>query len=310
MAGLIPDFIDSEGSEFVDNLLQKILRKMYQGLWDGTNKLFGEMNGVLENGLSTARDVISKNPEEWNKSAYVFIQTVSEEAIVPIAAAFFTFLFCWQLISMQKESNRMHQNKPQEILIVLVTLAVCLVACAKSFDIVNGLFSIANWAVKKIPSGFTADSGTLTSLPLAYNLDTYGFGDVFLMFGNLVLTLLAKLCTYVIVVAIYVRVNVWYLELLMYMASSAIPFSTFINKEWGQVGMNYLRKMLAMTFEGFYMLLAFGMYQAIVGRVLNGFATTSDTYLLAMVTTIGCGVALFQLISKAGSISASVFNAH
>lgn len=252
MAGLIPDFIDSEGSEFVDNLLQKILRKMYQGLWDGTNKLFGEMNGVLENGLSTARDVISKNPEEWNKSAYVFIQTVSEEAIVPIAAAFFTFLFCWQLISMQKESNRMHQNKPQEILIVLVTLAVCLVACAKSFDIVNGLFSIANWAVKKIPSGFTADSGTLTSLPLAYNLDTYGFGDVFLMFGNLVLTLLAKLCTYVIVVAIYVRVNVWYLELLMYMASSAIPFSTFINKEWGQVGMNYLRKMLAMTFEGFY----------------------------------------------------------
>lgn len=303
-------FEEKEGSEFIDNLLQKILKKMYQGLWDGTNELFKEMNGVLQNGLGIAKDVISKNPEEWNGSAYAYIQTVSENVIVPIAAAFFTFLFCWQLISMQKESNRMHQNKPQEILIVLVTLAICLIACAKSFDIVNGLFSIENWAVKNMPGGFSADSGTLTALPLPSSLDTYGFGDVFLMFGNLVLTLLAKIFTYVIVVAIYIRVNVWYLELLMYMASAAIPFSTFINKEWGQVGMNYLRKMLAMAFEGFYMLLAFGMYQAIAGRVLNGFATTPDAYLMAMVTSIGCGVALFMIISKAGSISASVFNAH
>ncbi len=306
----MPDDILEMGSEFIDNLLQKICKGMYQGLWDITNDMFNAMNGVLTSGMNTSRDIISQTPEEWNSAAYSYVQSVTENAVIPIAACFLTFVFCWQIISMVKESNQLHNIKPQNMTLVMITLAVCLLVCARSFDIVNGLFSIAKWAVEKMPGGFTADTGTLTELPVSRDLDQYGFGDVFGMFANLVLTFIAKIFTYVIVAAIYIRVNIWYLELLMYMAASPMPFSTFMNKEWGQIGMNYLRKMLAMCFEGFFMLLAFGLYQAIAGRVLTGFASTSDSYLMAMVTSIGCGVALLMIISKAGNISASVFNAH
>ncbi len=301
-------------SEWTDNLLQKICMGMYQGLWSVTNKLYEAMNGILSSGMTMSRNIISKTPQEWNGEAYSYIETVVNDAVIPIAACFLTFVFCWQIISMVKESNQFHNIKPQNMTLVLITLAVCLIVCARSFDIVNGLFSISKWAVDHMPGGFSADAGTLTELPLPNELDRYGFGDVFGMFGNLVVTLIAELFTYVLVAAIYIRVNIWYLELLIYMAASPMPFSTFMNKEWGQIGMNYLRKMLAMVFEGFFMLLAFGLYQAIASRVLNdfaiGFAIGSDGYLLSMVTTIGCGVALLLIISKAGNISASVFNAH
>lgn len=298
------------GSEYIDNLGQTICKWMYQGLWDATNDLFGKMNGVLSSGMSTSRNIISKTPEEWNSSAFSFIQTVSENVIIPIAALVFTFIFCWQLISMMKDNNHMHNVTPQNFLLIFATLIICLFVCAHSFEIVNGLFSIAKWAVDHMPSGFTANTGTLSVFPITKDLASYNFGDVFMMFGNMILTLIAELFTYILVAAIYIRVNVWYLELLMYMAVSPLPFSTFMNKEWGQVGMNYLRKILAMTFEGFFMLLAFGLYQAIAGRILNGFATASDEYLMAIVSSIGCGVALLMIISKAGTISASVFNAH
>lgn len=302
------------GSEFLDNLLQRICKGMYQGLWDSTEALYSYMQGILADGITKSHDAISKTPQEWNSSAFSFIQTVTENAVIPIAGCMLVFIFCWQLISMVQESNQMHNIKPETILLLMLKLGICLLVCSKSFEIVNGLFDLAKWAVDHIPTGFSSDSGTYAEFgnvcgPRELN-SSYSFGNVFTMFGNLILTLIAEVFTYVLVVAIYIRVNVWYLELLIYTSAAPMPFSTFMNKEWGQMGMNYLRKILAMAFEGFFMLVAFGLYSAITGQVLGGFASAGNSYLMNMVTSIGCGVALLLIISKAGTISSSVFNAH
>ncbi|MGN0364919.1 MAG: VirB6/TrbL-like conjugal transfer protein, CD1112 family [Suilimivivens sp.] len=297
-------------SEWMGNFVNYICEVIYKGLWYLTNILYTNMNSVLSNGMTLAHDTISQTPKEWNYVGYVFIKTASENAVIPVAACMISFVFSWQLISMVQESNQMHNIKPENMVVLLVKLGVCLLVCAKSFEIVNGLFDVSKWAVDNLPSGFSSYSGTIEKLPVPETLTSYNFGNVFEMLMNLLLTLLAEIITYVLVVVIYVRVNIWFVELLIYMAAAPMPFSTFLNKEWGQIGMNYLRKILALVFEGFFMLLAFGLYQAITGKVLNGFSTVSDSYLMSMVTSVGCGVAMFGVLNKCGSISASVFNAH
>lgn len=293
-------------SEFFENLF----KGMYQGIWDSANKLFVNMQDIMEAGMQIAHDSVSKTPEQWNQNAYGFIKSVSEDAVIPIAACMISFVFCWQLISMVQESNQMHNIKPENMVVLLVKLGVCLLVCAKSFEIVNGLFDIAKWGVDNLPSIFSADSAPLKELPLpkADDLTNCGFGDVFDIALNYLVTFLAKILMQILSVLIYIQVNVWYMELLIYMSAAPMPFSTFLNKEWGQMGMNYIRKMLAMVFQGFFMLVAFGLYQAIVGNVLNGFANAD--YLMSMVISVGCGAAMFLVLNKCGSISASVFNAH
>lgn len=297
-------------SEWMGNFINFICGGMYTGLWKLTNHLYENMNSVLANGMTLAHDTISQTPKEWNSAGYYFIQAASENAVIPIAACMISFVFCWQLISMVQESNQMHSIKPENMVVLLIKLGVCLLVCAKSFEIVNGLFDIAKWAVDHLPTGFSAYSGTIAKLPVPETLASYDFGNVFEMLINLLLTFIAEIITYALVVVIYVRVNIWFVELLIYMASSPMPFSTFLNKEWGQIGMNYLRKMLSLVFEGFFMLIAFGLYQAITGNVLNGFSTAADSYLMSMVTSVCCGAAMFGVLNKCGSISASVFNAH
>lgn len=299
-------------SEFIDNLINSICKSMYQGLWDSADFYFNKMNGILLNGMEQSKDILTQTPSEWNSAAYSFIKITVSNAVIPIAACFLTFIFALQMINMVKESNQLHNVKPQNMILVLITLAICLTICARSFEIVNGLLEISKWATTHMPGGLSLTSGTLSSIPIPRETptDKYNFGDVFTMLGNVLVTVIAEMFTYILVAAIYIRVNIWYLELLMYMAASPMPFSTFLHKEWGQVGTNYLRKMLAIAFEGFFMLLAFGLYQAIAGRALTGFADTADTYLLSMVSTIGSGVALLLVINKSGNISASVFNAH
>lgn len=297
------------GSEFIDNLLQKIWMSLYHGLWDTTAELFNDIQGVLAQEISRSKALVARTPNQWNNDAFSFVQSVAENAAIPIAGCILTFVFCWQLISMMQESNQMHNIKPETMIMLMLKLGICLLVCSKSFTIVNGIFDVAKWGVNNIPTQFNADSGTLSfDNVIPKDQGEYTFGLVAQMLINLLVTFMAKIGAYVISVAIYIRVNLWYMELLIYASAAPIPFSTFVNKEWGQTGNNYLRKILALAFEGFFMIVAFGLYSALTSKVLT--ASAADNYLMSMVTSLGCGVALVMIIGKAGNISSSIFNAH
>lgn len=299
-------------SEFIDNLLQKIWMNIYQGLWDTVENLFSWTQGIQADYIIKSRDLVTQSPRNWNATAFYFVQRVANNAIIPIAGCIITFVFCWQIISMVQESNQMHNIKPETMLLLMIKLIICLIVCSKSFKIVNGLFELASTAVKKISlNEIKSIDGEDFATILGYNreLADYTFSMCGIMLMYVLITFLAVLVTYVISITIYIRVNMWYMSLLVYASAAPLPFATFMNKEWGQVGTNYTRKMLAMSFEGFFMLVIFGIYNAMTAHVLTE-AAGNNSYLLNMVTVIGCGVGLVLLINKAGSISASVFNAH
>lgn len=299
-------------SEFLDNLLQKIWMSIYQGLWDTLADIFNWMQGVQQNYIFSSRELITQSPRDWNGAAFSFVKGVAHNAVIPIAGCIITFVFCWQLISMVQEGNQMHNIKPEAVLLLMMKLGICLLVCSKSFEIVNGMFDLASSAVQKIPLN-TLTVNDQISLDGLLERETedgiYTFGMCGRMLMYVFVTLIAVLIIYVISLTIYIRVNIWYLELLIYASASPMPFSMFMNKEWGQVGTNYVRKMLAMSFEGFFMLIAFGLYNALSSHALNQ-AAGGNAYLLAMATVIGCGAGLVLIINKAGAISASVFNAH
>lgn len=306
----MPDLLGM-GSEFIDNLLQSIWKAMYDGLYSCTEKVFSKIQTVLDSGILRARNILDQTPDEWNATAFNFIKGAAESAAIPIAGCIITFVFCWQLISMVQESNQMHNIKPETILLLLLKLGICLLVCAKSFDIVCGLFDLGHWATEHIPFMNTGGSGSIIEFSklVPEELNKYGFGDVMEMLVNLIFTVIAEVLVYVLNVVMIIRVSIWYLELLIYASAAPIPFATFTNKEWGQVGMNYLRKILAMSFEGFFMIIAFGLYEALVINILGG-GGAGDKYMMSIVTTCGCGAGLILILNKTGNIAASIFNAH
>lgn len=305
----MPDLLGM-GSEFIDNLLQSIWKAMYDGLYFCTNKVFDKIQTVLDSGILRARNILDQTPDEWNATAFNFIKGAAESAAIPIAGCIITFVFCWQLISMVQESNQMHNIKPETMLLLLLKLGICLLVCAKSFDIVCGLFDLGHWATEHIPFMNTGSSGSIDFGDLvSEELTEYHFGAVMEMLVNLIFTVIAEVLVYVLNVVMIIRVSIWYLELLIYASAAPIPFATFTNKEWGQVGMNYLRKILAMSFEGFFMIIAFGLYEALVINILGG-GGAGDKYMMSIVTTCGCGAGLILILNKTGNIAASIFNAH
>lgn len=293
--------------EFVDKLLQHLLGAEYKGMYICVEENFQGLFDSLNQELSSASQQIAEGPKLWNSSAYSLMESVAENVCIPIAAAFITVIFWWELIHLMQEKNSMQDVKPEKLLLVLMKFALCLIVCANSFKIVMGFCDLGIWAVSQLRT-MTQTSISMVAPSMEdivpAELDRYEFVDLLRMAGYLILINLAKFGVWICGIIVYIRVMLWFVEFLIYASVSPIPYSTWVNREWSQVGMNYTRKMLALSFEGFFILLLFAMYGGVLGGLQAG------DFVESLVMTLGCGFGLAIMMFKVGNISASIFNAH
>ena len=92
---------------------------------------------------------------------------------------------------------------------------------------------------------------------------------------------------------------------LLYTSVAPIPFATMTNKEWGNIGNNYLKGLFALAFQGFFMLVCVGIYSVLVNAM-----TISTNLHGAMFSVAAYPVVLAFSLFKTGSLSKSIFNAH
>lgn len=293
--------------EWKHNIGQSLMGSIYEAVHDLCEHLFGFLFFYLNKQISWAQEELSQPINEWNESVFTLIRDiVAKDVCIPIAASFITFIFCFEMVHILQDENRMRNINRQTLFITIMKFVICGIICAKSFDIVMAFYELGTDAVEKL--GVQAN-GTLDKSLLSFSdiipaeFEEYKLVYVFQIIGDLLLIVFSIIIVVVLSAIIYVRVTVWFLEFLIYASMAPVPFSTFNNKEWAQVGMNYTRKMLALSFEGFFMLLMLAMY----GFITAGLEPGID-FVATLTMLLGTGVALIALMGKAGNISASIFN--
>lgn len=300
-------------SEFFAGLKEEMCRGMYESLKEIVLNLYNGMMNVLNTEIARASTSVTQSPQEWNASAFGFIEAIADNAFIPVAGCILSCVTAWEIISMIDDRNHGHTIKTEEMNIFLSKVIICVLACAFAFEIVMAFFEVSSIVADRIAAAASSGSPSgdivLNSLDFAEPSE-YDFGCVFSMVGNILLVGACYILTYIVSIMIFCRVLLWFLELLMHAAPASIPFSTFMNKEWGQVGTNYIRKMLAVCFEGFLMLIAFGLYKYVVSNITGTGLISGSDFTYAMMMSVACGVILFILLMKVGSISASIMNAH
>ena len=59
------------------------------------------------------------------------------------------------------------------------------------------------------------------------------------------------------------------IEIYLYCSVSPIPFATMTNREWGQIGNNYLKGLFALGFQGFLIMICVGIYAVLVNDMIT-----------------------------------------
>ena len=255
--------------------------------------------------VGTIATEVGKTPQQWNSSVFSIIENLSNSVIVPIAGLIITFVLCYELISMIIDKNNMHDVDTFMFFKYFFKACVAVLIVSNTFNLIMAVFDVGQHIVSNsagVIAGNTNINISSALTNLRPTLEAMGTGELFLLMLE---TALVSLCMKILSVCITVVIFGRLIEIYLYSSVGAIPFATMANREWGQVGSNYLRGLVALAFQGFFIMVCVGIYAALV----NSFTATSDIhstiFSIAAYTVVLC----FTLF-KTGSISKSIFNAH
>ena len=96
----------------------------------------------------------------------------------------------------------------------------------------------------------------------------------------------------------------WALTLL-YISIAPLPFVAFGNKDLSGMSQNYVKGLVAVAFQGFFIMVVVGIY----ARLIVSIGASDDLRQTLFQVAVSTLVLLFVLL-KTGTISKSIFGAH
>jgi hypothetical protein len=248
---------------------------------------------------------VGKTPQGWNSSIFSMIQGLSQNVIVPIAGIIITMVLCYELISMLTERNNLHDVDTWMFFKYFVKMWIAVYLVSNTFTIVMAIFdvgqSVVNSAASYI-SGTTAIDVTEMLENVSTAMETMEIPELaMLAVETALVSLCMKILSVFIMVALYNRM----IEIYLYSSVAPIPVATMSNREWGQIGNNYLRGLLALGFQGFFIMVCVAIYTILVSTM-----DVTNHIHMAIFEVAAYTVLLCLSVLKTSSIAKSVFNAH
>ena len=281
-------------NEWIKNLLIGAIK-------GNLSTMFGDVNDKV----GTIAAEVGKTPQAWNANIFSMIQTLSENVIVPIAGLVITYVLCYELISMVIDRNNLHDLDTFLFFKWFFKAWVAVFLVTHTFDITMAVFDVAQHVVARsagVVGGSTSIDAAAVLSSLQGGLDSLEIPELLLLTMETTLVSFGmKIMSIIITVVVYGRM----IEIYLYCSVSPIPFATLTNREWGQIGNNYLRSLIALGFQGFLIMVCVGIYAVLVKSMVIADNLHTAIFSLAAYTVLLC----FMLL-RSGSIAKSLFAAH
>ena len=285
------------------------------GIFDKIEEFFKELllGGIQANLESMFLDIndkvgavatdVGKTPMGWNGDVFAFIKSINDSVIIPIAGLIITVVLCIELINMVMQKNNMHDTDTFGFFKYIIKMWIAVWLVSHAFEFSMAVFDVAQHMVNKA-AGVINTSATVSGDQIVAMMDTLkekGLGElVMILFETSLIKVAIQVISVVIILVVYGRM----FEIYVYSSVSAIPFATMGNKEWGQIGTNYIKGLFALGLQGLFLMVCLGIYAVLVKTI-----KITDIHTSTM-TILGYAVLLGLMMLKSGTLAKSVLNAH
>lgn len=281
-------------AEWIKEILIGGITSNLSGMFDAVNTRVGEIAGE-----------VGKTPSAWNGGVFSFIHSLSDNVIIPIAGIILTFVMVYELIQMIMEKNNMHDFETFMFFKWIFKTFIAVLIITNTFNIIMGIFDMAQYVVSNSAGVIISETSIDISTAIA-DMETRLMGEsIGVLFGIFLQSMMVKLTMVALNICIFVIIYGRMVEIYLMTSIGAIPFATMVNREWGGMGQNYLRAMLALGFQAFLIMVCVGIYAVLVQSII-----VSDDVMMAIWTCVGYTVLLCFTLFKTSSLAKSVFNAH
>ena len=288
--------------EFLWNKLTEWLKEMLVGgVMSNLTGLFDSINEQVADIAGT----VGTTPQAWNSGVFSMVQSLSNNVVVPIAGVLLAIVMAMELIQMVVDRNNMNDFDVGQIIKWVCKSFFAIILVTSTWDIVMGIFDLAQTVVNNaagvIISDTSLDLNSVITDMEARLMDM----DIGPLFSLWIQSALIGILSWILTICIFIIVYGRMIEIYLVTSIAPIPMATMGNREWSQMGQNYLRSLFALGFQAFLIVVCVGVYAVLVQSI----AVETDV-IKAIWTSIGYTVLLCFTLFKTSSLSRSIFNAH
>ena len=285
------------------------------GIFDKIEEFFKDilLGGIQANLESMFLDIndkvgaiatdVGKTPMGWNGQVFSFIKSINDSVVIPIAGLIITAVLCIELINIVMQKNNMHDTDTFEFFKYIIKMWIAVWLVSHAFEFSMAVFDVAQHMVNKA-AGVINTSAVISGdqiVKMVDGLKDKGLGElVMILFETSLIKIAIQGISIVIMLVVYGRM----FEIYVYSSVSAIPFATMGNKEWGQIGINYIKGLFAIGIQGLFLMVCLGIYTVLVKTIQITDIHTSTF------TILGYAVLLGLMMLKSGTLAKSILNAH
>ena len=264
------DFLWDSITEWLKELLVGGIISNLSGMFDHVNQKVGE--------ISTQ---VGTTPQGWNSGVFSMVQNLSETVIVPIAGMILAFVMTLELIQLIIDKNNLNDVDTWMFFKWIFKTAAAILIVTNTWNIVMGVFDVAQSVVNRAAGVIISDASIDISSVVTDMEARLMEMDLGPLFGLWFQSLFVGITMWALTICIFIIVYGRMVEIYLVTSVAPIPMATMLNREWGQMGQNYLRSLFALGFQAFLIIICVGIYAVLVQNI----AMESDITGMPFLTT-------------------------
>lgn len=288
------NFLWDKVTEWLKELLIGSIMSNLTGLFDNVNR---QVAGVADN--------VGATPQAWNGGVFGMIRSLSDNVILPIAGVILALVATLELIQMIVDRNNMHDMDTFMLAKWVFKTACAVVIVTNTWNIVMAVFDVAQSVVSRASGLVIADTDIRIDSVIVGLEAKLAEMELGALFGLWMQSMFVGFTMWALAICIFIITYGRMIEIYLVTSVAPIPMATMANREWGQMGQNYLRSLFALGFQAFLIIICVAIYAILV----RGIAVESDVS-TAIWTCMGYTVLLCFTLFKTSSLARSIFHAH
>ena len=309
--GVISDAIDAL-EDWCCDLFKDGIKSQFDGISDLLTDTFSQTTG--SDGLVST--FITNHPSKFTgggtggTAVWTTIETLCNNVVVPIGGFILTVILLNELIQMLLRGNNF-KDFDDSIFIKWIIKALCgLILVANTYYIASALFSFGTNVCTNGLTTLFGSGGDYLSSALAIKksaLSSLGLGELMTVWF---ISLIVHLGIMILIVAIVITLASRIIEIFMYLSIAPITMATMMDSgEWASIGKNWIKQLLALSFQGFFIVVALAIFKTLFNNMITSLNSSSDGVIMQMAMLMGYTAALIFTVLRTGAMSKSIFNA-
>ena len=282
-----------------DKITEFFKELLIGGIQTNLEDMFIDINDKV----GTIATDVGQTPMGWNSDVFSFIKSINDSVIIPIAGLVITAILCIELINVVMQRNNMHDTDTFEFFKYVIKMWIAVWLVSHAFEFSMAVFDVAQNLVQKAV-GVINTSATVSPDEILAMVDTLKEKEIGELLMILIETSLVKIAIQVVSLVIMLVVYGRMFEIYVYASVSAIPFATMGNREWGQIGSNYIKGLFALGLQGLFLMVCLGIYAVLIKTI------QIENIHQGIFSVLGYSLLLGLMMLKSGTLAKSVMNSH